>query len=114
MSRNLSRTTCRTCDGQVILTDIPYVHRHNAERIVVANAECKDCGTRYLAWLNEPDADRRFPVGHRMDEHGGGFYDLSYRSTFNDEPGITDIPNKVEVIEVVRVNGKVAAERTRT
>lgn len=46
--------------------------------------------------------------GYAFQELGRhGFYDLSFRASFNDEPGAEDIPNKnVSVSKVVEIDGR--------
>jgi hypothetical protein len=55
----------------------------------VANAECPVCKAKYLAWVYPPTKGRH---AGRSYYHNGAFYDLSFRSTFNDEPGESDLP----------------------
>lgn len=85
MSRNLSRSTCYFCGSKVVLDED---HRPIEERdcgahyydkyrgMLVAKATCPLCETSYLAWL---------------DGRTGITPDLSFRSTFDDEPGAKDI-----------------------
>lgn len=66
------------------------------------DATCEDCGAKYFAWIADSDGRDR-----RLNEDG--FYDLSYRSSFNDEPGIDDIPTGSVVVRyerIVEVGGK--------
>ena len=90
MSRNLSNKTCVHCDHEVtLLSEVKrglaefrpgscycaeYADRYFAE------AECPACLAQYLAWCVVP-APGLTEVR-----------DLSYRSTFNDEPGERDLP----------------------
>jgi hypothetical protein len=53
----------------------------------VANADCVICGAKYLAWCSAG-------YGCHMGDTVHPFYDLSYRSTFDDEPGREDIPSQ--------------------
>lgn len=91
MSRNLGYTLCDRCGSDVRLEETPrYItpeeagpYFRNYHGMLVANAVCWDCGARYLAWMNYhglPAPEDGRPV------------DLSYRSTFNDEPGPDDLP----------------------
>lgn len=117
MSRNLDKTICAICSCAVEITGAPYVKQFPlgpAEEagyltVVVADAECKVCGAKYSAWLNEPH--RQKSVAHRM-HPTGGFYDLSFRASFNDEPGEGDAPNagKVTRALVVRINNEIVHE----
>lgn len=52
--------------------------------MLVANATCPGCSAEYLAWMYDIPGRR-----HRKE---GGIQDLSFRSTFDDEPGIPDLP----------------------
>lgn len=105
MSRNLCRTDCRTCDSKVTLCGVPYKgDGHYCEGLWLADAACTVCGTKYTAWIGpspegygDRSTDRDLVRAH-------GFYDLSYRSTFNDEAGEGDLPKeKVETFRVVKV-----------
>lgn len=73
----------------------------------VCDATCSVCEARYSAWMG-PCADgygaRQYDL-ESVREHG--FYDLSWRTTFNDEPGHTDRPQtNVEVFRVVIIDGR--------
>ncbi len=98
MSRNLARTDCQTCESKVEVTGLPYVK----DRIVVCDAECTVCHTKYTAWLHGTGRGQ-----HDLDQP---FYDLSYRSTFNDEPGEDDVPSGIEVLKVIKIDGVVISE----
>ena len=57
----------------------------------VANADCPDCEAKYLAWMsNWPP----YEFGHHshVPRTPRFISDLSFRSTFNDEPGEEDLP----------------------
>lgn len=121
MSRNLGRTDCDRCGlsdftlGEVY--SLPDDH-WCCPSMEVRDVTCKVCGAAYTGWAG--------PVGG-LGPFGGptygaaewekaeverlGFYDLSYRSTFNDEPGEEDVPGRVEVLRVVKVNGRVVREQ---
>ena len=109
MSRNLCRITCGECNGEVKATGPRHeIRLDEAGRyfdaykgMVVADAECSLCGALYLAWCDERDItgsqrDAWVKVTGHGPEMGsdvdGFFHDLSYRSTFNDEPGPADLP----------------------
>lgn len=89
MSRNLACVDCDQCHAEVNLTGKPYPFARNwpeYDGMIIADAECSECRTRYTAWIGRP-----YPAGmNNLRERG--FYDLSYRSTFNDEPGDSDLP----------------------
>lgn len=92
MSRNLCRTNCEFCGGEIALLEAfrpiteaeagQYYQEYRS--LFVCNAYCRDCEARYLAWKNyilDPVSSKQSnPV------------DLSFRSTFNDEPGEADLP----------------------
>lgn len=104
MSRNLGRTTCKFCDSPVVVTGEPergaYTHlplgpyRSEYADVHFAEAECPQCLAKYIAWLTPPPG-----YGGLVHDPDGAVHDLSFRSTFNDEPGESDLP----VFEVVRV-----------
>lgn len=105
MSRNLCKTTCDQCCGRDVRKVEP--NRLATERdvgryseyigMVVANAECFECGAKYLAWVDIGDCEHakkyRVHYMHERPDHAA-FSDLSYRSTFNDEPGAADLPTR--------------------
>ena len=112
MARNLGQTSCARCGkAQVIKpTERPRpitqeeagAYFDEYEGMLVAEAACWICGARYLAWVDErPRVRPSFYVGGvstpRYAEPvppytAGGYFDLSYRSTFNNEPGSADLP----------------------
>lgn len=105
MSRNLGDTVCGFCDGEVKLVEAlrpitpndAGTHYDEFKNMIVANAECVDCRAKYLAWVGN--------IPHHQTSHlpcktGAMLYDLSYRSTFKDEPGPADLPDYE--IEIVR------------
>jgi hypothetical protein len=87
MSRNLASTSCDFCTEEVRLVEEPRplapadagVYYTAFAGLTVANAECATCKAKYLAWIRV-EVDRPF-------------FDLSFRSTFNDEPGEADKPD---------------------
>lgn len=94
MSRNLCEVVCGRCNAEPTMVEQPReITRVEMGRyadefrgMIVANAECPRCQARYLAWVDR--------IPHRRDPYRceAGFCDLSYRSTFNDEPGEDDLP----------------------
>jgi hypothetical protein len=100
MARNLGQTACGQCGCDDIVLeeerrDItandcgPSLYRHY-KGMQVAHARCARCGARYIAWMGEIK-------GRDLPMHPDAvtvIYDLSYRSTFNDEPGDADITNR--------------------
>lgn len=114
MSRNLAQANCYFCGEEVVKEEAPRpVTReevgaywnlrdgYSFEGMICANAKCHICGAKYLAWI-----DLSACVGYGRPEgpnHDGTIRDLSFRSTFNDEPGNDDMPDflihKVVTIE---------------
>lgn len=106
MSRNLGSTSCVQCpyDGPVELTESPLpvtcrtklnpggdipngIYKDYYEGMMVANAQCPKCEAQYLAWIT-------YPGGYRFrieTDKSLPYLDLSFRSTFNDEPGEEDM-----------------------
>lgn len=110
MARNLARTDCAQCGyARVKLEQSPRpISYHEAGRyfeeyegMMVADAHCPVCQTKYVAWV------RRLP--HLQPNPELGYADLSYRRSFNDEPGDDDLPFRVETFEgdpvVIRLPG---------
>jgi hypothetical protein len=97
VSRNLLRTSCARCQGVVRITGKTktfeelrprsvYVDEYRGTKF--ADATCAWCGALYLAWCSTPPG---WPsMSCRLNEEG--FFDLSFRSSFNDEPGPGDLP----------------------
>jgi hypothetical protein len=113
MSRNLCRTDCYRCGEDVLLDEKPrpitrseaFCYFDEYERMLVANATCPVCGARYLAWCDDTSRLRgpRVPdrwAGTSLGAHLAAprydpaltHFDLSFRSSFNDEPGDGDLP----------------------
>jgi len=102
MSRNLASTHCDFCGAYPTLIETPrpitpeeagqYFAEY--EGLLVANADCPCCGAWYLAWVDERERVKKYPgFSDRFPyEDGVPFVDLSFRSTFNDEPGQLDLP----------------------
>lgn len=95
MSRNLGETTCHFCDHDLVMTGPRrpidqtdagvYFNEYNG--MIVRDAECPCCLAQYLAWV-EPAPGGRQSQPSNFSTH----YDLSFRTTFNDEPGERDLP----------------------
>jgi len=113
VSRNLCKKECDFCYLDEVVITGPifnfeerydcYLHEYTGMK--VADAECAYCGAKYLAWVEEAPGKRRTCWGY--DEYTSEerrFYDLSYRSTFNDEPGKEDLPEKrpLSPVELMR------------
>lgn len=102
MSRNLCSQSCGACGGEVIKTSenrratTSDVKAHDSYvGMLVADAECSECGAKYLAWVDIRGSQHyEMYKGHYMNEvfDLDEFKDLSYRSSFNDEPGEADLP----------------------
>lgn len=65
-----------------------YAHTHKT--LIVADAECPDCSAKYVAWI-DGGSEGAHPQP-RPDEPYEMVRDLSFRSTFDDEPGPSDLP----------------------
>jgi hypothetical protein len=99
VSRNLGRVDCYFCDGLVVHDEPPRpITRDEAggyfaeyEGMLVANAHCAHCEGKYLAWVR---GRPNWSLGHLAykNYYEGGHIDLSFRSTFDDEPGEEDKP----------------------
>lgn len=93
MSRNLGRNECH---GPVKLDEKPHPitpeeagqYYDEFKGMVVAAAHCPHCEAKYLAWIDESTRVRN--PGSKA--KWGEVQDLSYLSTFNDEPGSEDGP----------------------
>lgn len=107
MSRNLGCVSCYYCPSEVITVEKArpitskeaggYYTEYNG--MMVANAECPACLAQYLAWCAPPPGGRSTNAGH-TETH----YDLSFRSSFNDEPGERDLPRYNIAKQLVRVS----------
>lgn len=125
MSRNLCKTNCDACPAPfVALEETPRpirkeeagVYFDEFQGMLVANATCPACEAQYLAWVDErprkpirlPGGSMYFPERFVDPEFDSlPYVDLSYRSSFNDEPGGVDDLPKYEVEYVfVRVGTK--------
>lgn len=106
MSRNLLQTECDVCDSEVEMVEDPRkitvedagVYFEEYESMVVADAECTRCHAKYLAWVEPPQNSD----SQRSSNGAKKFFDLSYRSTFNDEPGEEDIKHCSRNLELKR------------
>jgi len=104
VSRNLCSTECHRCDSEVDLDEAPRfilpteagVYFDEFDGMLVANATCPRCGARYLAWCADVPG-RAYP---RRPDFDMKYFDLSYRSTFNDEPGPDDLPKPTVLAEL--------------
>jgi hypothetical protein len=101
VSRNLGRTDCYYCQGEVrpveewrpISPTDARGYFDEYQGMPVAAAACVDCEAKYLAWGWNPNRSA-YPGD------AGEICDLSFRSTFDDEPGREDLPKWA--IRVVR------------
>ena len=97
MSRNLGRTDCEYCTGAIRALEPPrlaraadvyrYTERYEG-RLWLARAACVQCEAQYLAWYNH----RPWPRQNVVPPHSEEIVDLSFLSTFSDEPGEADTP----------------------
>lgn len=112
MSRNLGSINCAFCNSYFVTLMEPerditqadcgiyfQAGKFSYQGMRVANAECSLCGGKYLAWIDMsachslPQQRREgwgYPTLRRNPDVA--FFDLSFRSTFNDEPGPEDAP----------------------
>lgn len=116
MSRNLNSVSCMRCRTEVRAAGQSYRlpdDHWSMPGLLLVDAECPVCQARYSAWVVDNDCRGTMRRRHiNQEDKDRGFYDLSYRSTFNDEPGPGDLPDvgKVEVLRVVKIAGKVVVE----
>lgn len=110
MSRNLGNPYCYFCESLVELREAPrplakedagFYFEEFVGRFLVAQAECPACEAKYLAWVGAGCSDP--PEGGNAE--AGKVFDLSFRSSFNDEPGEKDLPN-YEVAKIVTFERK--------
>ena len=97
MSRNLCRTTCYYCDSPVLPKEEPrlatkfdvgrYTEQYEG-RLWCAAAVCPACRATYLAWYSDTPWPRESTVPECQEE----IMDLSFRSSFDDEPDDADLP----------------------
>ena len=109
MSRNRCDTKCAFCGETPEMVEEPreitvedcgsrFIDEYRG--MIVAKATCWLCGAKYLAWLdgtNRPanQFGSAWPRPER--DYDTGKYevaDLSFRSSFNDEPGDDDMPTR--------------------
>lgn len=105
MSRNLGSRECYFCGleevgcieeaRQITAKDCGCYFEEYAG-LLVANADCGNCGAKYLAWVDDSATRYARKYGIRQaapeEDFGARFFDLSFRSTFDDEYGIEDLP----------------------
>lgn len=90
----LGRVNCQRCDSAV--EERGEIRRgvglHPAEMWLI-DAECTACCAKYVGWVH-PGPEEKYGNGRAerklVADHG--FYDLSYRGTFTDNPGSEDLP----------------------
>jgi hypothetical protein len=101
MARNLCRTDCYFCEGDVVLIEEEREIRESEAGVyfkeyvgmLVANAVCNDCNAKYLAWTLAPAGWSGSWGRNRIRSEAPAAFDLSFRSSFNDEPGEADLPD---------------------
>lgn len=113
MSRNLASTRCDHCGAdrvkvtgrahQLTKEEAGYYY-DEFNGLVVADAECDLCRAKYIAWVDDSNCQ----VSHQRRHEGNqkGFFDLSYRSSFNDEPGSADLVYDVEWVPKLTLRKK--------
>lgn len=103
MSRNLLTTVCYYCEHPVVMTGEPRpfdsVCYEEYRGMIARDAECPVCLAQYLAWVTPPTSHGRQTQPSACPTH----YDLSFRSSFNDEPGDRDLPRYKVTTKVVYV-----------
>lgn len=107
MSRNLGTVACYYCACSNIVYEEPVrpITRDDAGYYIdeyhgctVAKAHCYECEARYLGWFDKSAHDRRYGW-HSQSYDAASHCDLSFQSTFDDEPGAADLPRwEIEVI----------------
>ena len=108
MSRNIGQRDCYFCPSKVVLVEEPRpvkqedtgAYQSQYEGMIVANAECPACLAKYLAWVTGPAGSNWNSLPR---EEGQTHVDLSFRSTFNDEPGEEDLPRYKVELKLFRV-----------
>jgi hypothetical protein len=99
MSRNIANGGfCSFCNDKPVLQEEsrPCTARdcgtyfYEYRGMMVANAECPSCGAEFLAWV---DGSTRAQSPQPRDS-SLPFFDLSFRSTFDDETGFSDLPKR--------------------
>jgi hypothetical protein len=107
MSTNLCYKTCVHCGAELELRETPrLVTQEDAggffpryKGMMVAKAECPDCLARYMAWMTDPPSFN-YPVASRH-PFDGTIYDLSYQSSFDDQPDPEDLPRYRIVVHTI-------------
>jgi hypothetical protein len=111
VSRNLCQTEC--CGEEATLEEAPHpatvqelgAYWNEFKYLPFAKAHCAVCGAKYLAWFARWSG-RWYATDHMTD--------LSYRSSFNDEPGDEDLPEyEVRTVTERRPVGGGEWERVR-
>ncbi len=113
MSRNIAKTTCDHCGSRVVVTgrlhpitkEEAHVYFKEFEGLIVADAECSVCRAKYIAWCDYSTC-RGIHNDPRRCQGVQPFWDLSYRSTFNDEPGDKDLVYDVEWVPKLTLRKK--------
>jgi len=127
MSRNLGQTHCDVCGYEkvALLEDPRPITKKEAgpyfdefEGLDVALGWCPVCEAQYLAWVSTAKCKNAL---HRRESHcpdGCDYFDLSYRSSFNDEPGDDDVMlvvvGEAETVTKSEIEGNVMVNITRT
>lgn len=105
MSRNLGQRDCHFCPGDIKLLEAPRpiaredcgVYFKEYDGMMVAKAHCTACLAKYIAWVSGGMYSNRPQL-----EEGQTHHDLSFRSTFNDEPGEDDLPRYKVTTKLIR------------
>lgn len=113
MSRNLCQTECDRCGHEPVRLEEPpriigeadagrYANEYRRNGLMVANATCPVCDAQYLAWVTSAEGYGARDMDRAL-ARGIGYFDLSYRSTFNDEPGEQDLPKPSALVWLDRL-----------
>ena len=99
MSRNIGYARCKYCGSDVVLDGNP--HPATPDEVwgeylgmIIENAECPECKAKYMAWRHWEHRDTDYWANPDWAENKK-IMDLSFRSSFNDEPGDDDLPDFV-------------------
>jgi len=119
MSRNLASTKCKRCGfiptlieapRPVTIQDTGSAYFDLYKGLIVANAECPECKAKYLAWIDGTGQKRCTSYPCKAEDYP--FFDLSFRGSFNDEPGPNDAPPYAPPV-TIRMNPEMAKEIAR-
>lgn len=116
MSRNLCKVECDRCNHHPVkLLEQPrpvteddtgrYFDEFDSQNLTVAEAVCPVCNAHYLAWCSIEGPYPREPL---FEEE---YFDLSYLSTFNDEPGEYDLPMPDAIVVLNNLRSSIGQQK---